>query len=432
MRIGKISFLFGFILYLVAGTALAAQTFPTIERNPLIKAGTLPNEVMYYLAPNPSSKGYANFVLVQKGNAGTEDSRALLNNLPHFKKKSPYAFLASKGVGYGRDGYISSRDGSMVFSFRDVPTFDSAAADSTILLIFDLIQAYKGEQAIVVSGDFELASLEGKLRIFALTVTPRGASAPDKEYVWAPSNTIRLLHTENNTNNLASLSFIWSAPRTPEELLNSPQPIVSYYYAKQLEYIVQKRVQKLFFQENIPLGGTRSRYSSSADSAGDEKHSFSVSFGVENLNKATSLFASVFSELDTWGVSEAEYLDAKMATLYSSNKAFSSAFATNRSSHNDVLTEQCISAFLYGTNPPSPEAVRAFFNRRKIAPETELELFNQYVLALLDPKKALEIRCDTPSGSLNKDSLLASFTAAWQNAAPATTSPKAQIGRAHV
>lgn len=88
--------------------------------------------------------------------------------------------MASKGVGYGPKGYISYRGDNTVFTFPDVPTFDSDATDSTILLIFDLIQAYKGEQAIIVSGDFIETRLEGELRIFALTVTPREKLPPKK------------------------------------------------------------------------------------------------------------------------------------------------------------------------------------------------------------------------------------------------------------
>jgi predicted Zn-dependent peptidase len=418
MRLSKIRIFLGIILLFSATFMAAGQDLPIIGQSSSIKVGILPNEVSYYLAPNNTSKGYANFVLVQKGNANIDRSRDLLLNLPHFQKKSPYEFLASKGVGYGPEGYISYRGDNTVFTFPDVPTFDSDATDSTILLIFDLIQAYKGEQAIIVSGDFIETRLEGELRIFALTVTPREKTPAKEEYVWAPSESLRSLHTENNTRNLATLSCIWNAPRTPRHLLNTPLPAVTYMYARGLQHIVEKRIRTRFFQEDLPIAGVSSRYYSSAFSSGDERHEFSVSVGMEDLEMAVISLASIFAELDTKGAYLEEFQDAKIAIITSAGKAIATPVS------NSFLAEECVSSFLYGTNLASTEELSAFFERRQIPPERELSLFNSFAFALFDPHKALEIRFDTPAGPIDKNALISTFHAAWDIAASSPVQPE--------
>ena len=166
------------VLFLLAGGLCApAKDFPTIGKNPGITVGSLPDNVSYYLAENDITKGYANFILVQKSFSDVDHSRGLLLDLPHFKEMAPYEFLASKGVGYGQGGYVSYPDGNTVFSFEDVPTYDSAASDSTLLLIFDLVKAFDGEQAIIICGDIAPKDMESRLHVFSLTVGPRTGHA---------------------------------------------------------------------------------------------------------------------------------------------------------------------------------------------------------------------------------------------------------------
>ncbi|MBO4426964.1 MAG: hypothetical protein J5771_00565, partial [Bacteroidales bacterium] len=213
---------------------LAASVFGAAAA---VTTGTLPSNVRYYLAPGTTSKGYANFVLVQKGIASADAARGNLLKLEHFTKKAPYEFLASKGIGYGPEGYVSYPDGNTVYNFREVPTFDKSVTDSTILLIFDLVRSFQGDQAIVIAGDFNQAQIESKLNLFSLTITPRRSSASKKEYSWNPAEGPAFIHTENNSSRTAGISLSWTSPRTPDDRLNSPQPLVSHMYAAQLSKV---------------------------------------------------------------------------------------------------------------------------------------------------------------------------------------------------
>ena len=380
MHHGKIILFAALLLASATVLPAAGGDLPKISQTSSIKTGTLPNRISYYLAPNNTSKGYANFVLVQKGNSNKDRSRQLLTDLPHFRKTPPYKFLASKGIGYGPDGYVSSRDGNTVFTFKDVPVFDSAASDSTLLLIFDLIQEYGGEQAVIVCGDFNQSELEGELRIFSLSVTPRGKRPFKDKYVWNPSPEPVVVHTENNTPNLATLTLTWNSPRTPYDRLKTPQPLVSRMYAGALQNVAEKRIVRRFMREGIPIAAVSSQYIDSAHSSGDERHSFSVSVDSLNLEMAVISMASIFAELDSKGACPEEYQDAKMAMLTAVSKE------AGMSESNASIAERCISAYLYGTNLTSPDVANGFFARRQIAPARELSLFNSFVSSLLDPE----------------------------------------------
>ena len=408
-------------LVLTAVFPVFAQNLPVIPRSSAVKVGMLPSNVRYYLAPGNTSKGYANFVLVQKGKASSDASRSLLLKLEHFRKKAPYRFLASKGVGYGPDGFISHPDGNTVFRFNDVPTFDKEAADSTILLIFDLIRSCEGEQAIVVAGDFNQSELESKLYLFSLTVTPRRPVASRPRYEWKPEYGPAFIHTENNTRKIAGITLSWNSPRTPYGRLLTAQPLVSRMYASQLGRVLERRIQRRFIKDGIPLAGFTPRYLDSSCSAGDERYEFTVNFSIDDLDAATAAIAEVFSSLDSFGATAAELTDARMEVLAAMERALSLP------SGNAAMADECVSSFLYGTNIVSPDEIRSFFTRRQMSPEQDLKLFNGFVSALFDPRRALSIRCDTPQGELDGNAFLERFMNAWEAAPLGVDSPAVSV-----
>lgn len=400
------SLIIGFFLALCC-LQVPAEELPVIKKSSQITIGTLPNNVRFYLAENSTTKGYANFMLVQKGGADISRSRSLLRRLPHFTDITPYNFLSSKGIGYGPEGYVSYPDGNTVFSFNEVPTFDTAACDSTILLIFDLVSEYDGEQAVVVCGDISQKEIESKLYVFSLNVSPRNSLAGRKPYSWEPSENIRFVHTRNNTRDLVELSFVWDSPRTPQDRMNTPQPLVSYMFAQELGHVLRRRVSRRFMQGGIPLAALDVRYSDSSASSGDEQYEFCISIGRKDLDKAVHLMSAIFSELDSDGASWEEFNDAKNSMLAASGKQLSAPIT------NSMLADQCKSSFLYGSNIPAPDAVLNFFKGRKLEPERELTLFNGFVSSLLDSQRGLTIRCDAPNGVINGDAVLSSFVSSW-------------------
>ena len=414
MHQGKTGIISGLLLFFAAVFTAAGQGFPTIRQTSAVKTGTLPSNVRYYLAQQNSSKAYAKFVLVQKNNTERQVSRGLLSDLPHFVNRKPHEFLASRGISPGKDGYISYRDGSTIFSFEGVPSFDPSVSDSTLLLIFDLVQAFEGEQAIIVSGDFDRARLEERLKVFSLNVTPRKSAPAPGEYIWNPNAAPIFESAEDAPYRLATISCVWKAPRTPDSRLLSAQPIVSEMYARELAAVVEKRVRSRFFSEKIPFASFVSNYKSSSYSAGDERHEFIVTVAPEDVEFALVSLASIFAEIDSKGVLAQEFEDAKMQVM--------PLFLRRGSAAGEDLAGQCISAFLYGSNIPDRGAVRSFFEGRMIAPEREIELFNAYAGALLHPRRGLEIHCSVPKGqTVDSEQLISTFESAWEIAANSPT-----------
>ena len=58
--------LFTLVAALLLSISVPAQNLPALPGDPAVKQGVLPNGMKYYLSSNPSSKGRADFALVQK------------------------------------------------------------------------------------------------------------------------------------------------------------------------------------------------------------------------------------------------------------------------------------------------------------------------------------------------------------------------------
>ncbi|MBR5923895.1 MAG: hypothetical protein IKZ60_00400, partial [Bacteroidales bacterium] len=385
-------------IFLAISSALSAQQLPTLSQQKGINSGRFANGISFYIVPNTSSKGYANFALVQKGIDNQEDARAALG----------YDFLASKGVGYTRDGFISYSGGSAIFSFEDVPTFQSVALDSTIVLLFNLIDKFKGEQAIVACGDLDAAKLKDRLYIMSLTVSKR-TPAPEKEpYIWNPTDQARFIHYNNHCRNLSEIRVTYSTSRTPLKYMSTPQPLVTRMYSRLLGYILRKRMESLFAEKDLPLGYMRFRYVDSSQTDEDEQYSFVVGVAEEDVSAATALISSVLADLDKNGASADEFLDAKSAFSTWVQKTSATAIS------NKDLVSLCTANYIYGAGMPSRDEVVKFFSGRKISLEQDLSMFNRFVSALVDVRRNLTVQYGTPSDSLDLASLQKVFRDSWK------------------
>ncbi len=132
------------VLAVLTGTGSRAAS--PLKDDPSITRGTLPNGITYYVATNPVLTRKADFALVQKDFLDEAASRKALVELPVFGKRRPLDFMADRGVGYNRNGFISYGSGSTVFHFRNVP-LDQATTDSTLLMMMGIAGACPGSQA---------------------------------------------------------------------------------------------------------------------------------------------------------------------------------------------------------------------------------------------------------------------------------------------
>ena len=391
-------------IFLAVSAGLSAQDLPTLGQQAGIITGHFANGISYYIVPNTSSKGYANLALIQKGVDNQEDARSALD----------YSFPASKGVGYTRDGYISYAGGAAVFKFEDVPTFQSVALDSTIVLLFNLIGSHKGEQAIVACGDLDAPRLKDRLYLMSLTVSKRTPAQEKEPYIWAPSDKARFIHYNNGCRTLSEIRVVYSTSRTPAKYMSTPQPLVADMYARQLGYILRKRVEALFREQNIALGYLRFKYTDSSKTDSDEQYSFVVGVAEEDIATATGLISGVLADLDKNGVSPEEFMDAKSAFQVWAQQVSATAL-TNRE-----YVSICAANYIYGASMASRKEIMNFFGGRRIALEQDLSMFNRFVSALLDVLRNLTVQYGTPADSLDTSSLQKDFQSSWK--APAEAS----------
>lgn len=349
---------------------MPAQNLPALQKDGAVTTGSLANGISYYLVTNPSMKGVADFALVRKGVCDTLAARKELSSLPHFNKTIPYKFLSRKGIGCRPEGYVSYRDDATIFRFDDVPVFDQAASDTTLLMLFDLISSKPLQHAIVIAGDINTSAIKERMNVFSLMVPSRNPTYKKREYVWRPASTPEYSFIPSGGS---SVTVDFRSPRTPDDQMNTIQPFISELFSGSLRTIVTSRLRESFLGRDIPVKSFAVEYLGSADGSGDERFRVNVQTSRDQLMPASMTVASVLSEICSKGIGTEEYLVARNSVL--------NGFLKTQT--NDALVLQCVSSYLYGSDLASPVTKANFFSSRNMSPKAETELFNGYTLALL-------------------------------------------------
>lgn len=350
---------------------MPAQNLPALQKDGAITTGNLTNGISYYLVTNPSMKGVADFALVRKGVGDTLAARKELSSLPHFNKTIPYKFLSRKGIGCRPEGYVSYRSDAAIFRFDDVPVFDQAASDTTLLMLFDLIAAQPRQHAIIIAGDINPAAIKERMNVFALMVPYRSPAYKKKEYVWRPSSGTEYSFIPSDQT---SVTVEFRSPRTPDDQMNTIQPFISELFSGVLKEVVSGRLYETLLSRGIPVSNVVVTNEGSADSSGDELFHVRVESTASRLMPSTMAVASTLSEIYAKGIGIEEYKVARNSVLNSFLKPQT----------NDALVHRCVSSYLYGADLAAPATKARFFSSRNMSPKAELDLFNSYVSALFE------------------------------------------------
>ena len=352
---------------LLSAFFLSGQEMPSLGTADEIKHGSFPNGLEYYLVGNSSEKGFADFALVAKSPYKSSD-RALLDSLPHFGARKPYRFLADNGVSYSQSGYMEGGAEARIVRFDRVPVYNADVADSTLMLLVDMAASTSAPQAVVVSGDIDVAKFRERLDLLSMMV-PRLDDATDTNgYEWEPRDSMRMIVTYNSTDNVAAVNAIYRARRLPRSLMNTLQPLVTQAYSSILGDIVAERTEDMFRERGIPLGEISLAYHGSAESSGDEYYSFSVFTSAGRLDDATAALASVLSSIDKNGVTPAELEDTKFRM-----KSELKRMEFGRKLSNAEYVQKCIASYLYGSNLASEASVNRYIMGRSLPADSPQE-----------------------------------------------------------
>ena len=411
-----------------------SQGLPLMPSDPAVSTGVLPNGMSYYVVNNPTTKGVADFALIQMTGHQTvpENSSELtfsvaqdaVTELPRLGSSSPQAFLASHGVVPGKDGFVKVSENATLFHFRDVLISQGeAVVDSTLLVLFDIADRGSREadsflgrwyapadQAIIVSGDVTSASISEKLKLMSY-MTPARESIKRGEYQWKESEEPVFDTAPYMTRNLATVSATWTFPRTPKEYMNTIQPAIYEMFVAELGTIAGERIEMSLREEKIPATDVSFQHITSVRSLGDEFFTISVSVSPEHAADAVRILASTMSSLDAGTATVHELEMARKRYVSSLAKRAANPFKSN----SDYV-ERCASAFLYNSSLSSEREIVDFLRSRDLDPSTELTHFNNIAAALLDGRRNLTVECRVGGGqefgSAHLESL---FADAWSD-----------------
>jgi len=397
---------FFLLLLLLPSANVLAQGLPLIPKAQEINVGTLQNGADFFFVKNIRETGYADFALVRQSSKDGQELRDALKQLPHFTGSNPYEFLTGIGVGYGPGGFVSSDGQFETMRFPHVPVHDQQVCDSTLLLIFDVMSLSDVPQAVIVSGDIDVATIRERSNLLSLMASflpPHNEVASD---AWIQRDTLRYVSLRNQTRNSVVIKLIYSSRRTSPADMKTVLPLVTGMYAEELGYVIDARLRASFREEKIPLTGLKFSYKDSSSDLEDERFSFSLVVPADKIDASMRLAGSILGDLDRNGVSRHELLAARnrMSALWLEKPA---------GSLNSEYVDKCLDSYRYGSDLASDEYVRRMYVRRGMQTENELQLFNNFASALLDPEKNLVLRVDAPDPEEIEISALASFRLGW-------------------
>ena len=401
--------LFTFVAALLLSISVPAQNLPVLPADPAVKQGVLPNGMKYYLSSNSSSKGMADFALVQKTGLYTSSdtasaevvalARLALDNVPRLENSTPQKFMTSHGAAAGKGGFAEISDDATVFRFPGVRLSDGKAVlDSALLVVMDMTERVSwsddeffrkwyapSDQAIIVCGDIDVNSTAEKLKMLSY-MTPKRASEPRKEYVWTSNDESVFEVSDIQRDGLEAVSMTWRSARQPRNLMNTVQTATFGMTMDILGEVAGNRVRKILKDKGIPVANVTGVYLPAYETPYDETFTVSVYVDPEDADEALLTVAEVMASLDGAGVSVNEFRAARSKFIDELHE--SSAYPVRQ---NAEYVDRCISAFLYDSSLASDTEILKYHRSRNLPDTTGTRLFNDIVAALLDGSKDLVV-----------------------------------------
>lgn len=403
--------LFTFVAALLLSISVPAQNLPVLPADPAVKQGVLPNGMKYYLSSNSSSKGIADFALVQKTGLYTASdtaasevvdlARLALDQVPRLEGSTPQKFMTSHGAAAGKGGFAEITDDATVFRFPGVRLSDGKSVlDSALLVVMDMTERVSwsddeffrkwyapSDQAIIVCGDIDVNSTAEKLKMLSY-MTPKRTSEPRKEHVWTSIDEPVFEVSDMQRDGLAAVSMTWRSARQPRNLINTVQTATFGMTMDILGEIASNRIRKVLRDRGMPMADVACAYLPAYKTPYDETFTVSVYVDRDDADEALLSVAEVMASLDGAGASANEFRAARKKFIDGLHE--SSAFPVRQ---NAEYVDRCISAFLYDSSLASDSEILKYHRSRNLPDTTGTRLFNDIVAALLDGSKDLVVGC---------------------------------------
>ena len=426
------------LIYLFLTVTLKAADLPKLPVDPAVTKGVLPNGMAYCLVANPTSKGVADFALVQRTGSRTSSdiqaialARNVLADVPQIGRGiSPQKFFSSNGAYPGPDGYVRVDDEYTLYRFSGMSLTKASSLDSALVVLIGMADKLaKADQqkwysasdnAIIISGDIDSKSVVSKLQMLSY-ITPSADSQPRKSYEWEGTDTPSYLVQKSPKAAFSEVKVMWRAPRVPDQYVGTLQPYIQKMYIAMLGDIATERIRSAFKLSDQPYASVTYRHAASSDKAGDEKFMVKVVVEPKAIETALDIVSQTLSSLETKGASSEELELARRRYL----RRFGTR-VTKPVKDNSDYVDLCVNAYLLGIPVVNMPDVFKAYTANAVEPEKQQVLFKSIADALLDPGANLTITCTTPE-DITSARVEAVFQSSWERGRTVLPPPGTQV-----
>lgn len=342
-------------------TIMPAQELSLLPQDPAVKCGVLPNGLSCYVTANASSEGIADFALVRRDYTGNET----------------------------------------VLSLEDVLTSAEQSVDSTLLLIMKQVEAdaVPADQAVVVSGDVDAASVIMKLKYMSLMIAS-SAPSPLPDYKWEGDGKLNVSSVRDTLKGLSTVRCEWNAARAPWEYMNTVQSAIYEKAVWEMGKVAQMWIRRNLRELGVPVADVMFRYSGNVRGVVDEKLAVEVTVALRDEMVAENQMLAVLSALDQGNVADSDLLLAENEYMLSLERLSGRPVIDN-----GEYVRMCTDAFLYNRPLSGARERLGYFVSKDVPARSRKKIFTGIVSALLDVASLTDTVAQVSSGIMLSDTL---------------------------
>lgn len=342
-------------------TIMPAQELSLLPQDPAVKCGVLPNGLSCYVTANASSEGIADFALVRRDYTGNET----------------------------------------VLSLEDVLTSAEQSVDSTLLLIMKQVEAdaVPADQAVVVSGDVDAASVIMKLKYMSLMIAS-SAPSPLPDYKWEGDGKLNVSSVRDTLKGLSTVRCEWNAARAPWEYMNTVQSAIYEKAVWEMGKVAQMWIRRNLRELGVPVADVMFRYSGNVRGVVDEKLAVEVTVALRDEKVAENQMLAVLSALDQGNVADSDLLLAENEYMLSLERLSGRPVIDN-----GEYVRMCTDAFLYNRPLSGARERLDYFVSKDVPARSRKKIFTGIVSALLDVASLTDTVAQVSSGIMLSDTL---------------------------
>lgn len=349
------------VFYLFNTLLAFAQKPALLPADPAIRSNVFSNGLSCYVVDNKSEKGVADFLLIRRGHEG---------------------------------GEVLCRVEDKILRNEDV-------LDSTLLYLMRRVSAdcIPADQALVVSGDVDAASVMSRLRYMSLMIDGSQPS-PMPAYEWKGDGMVRHSCLSDSLKGISTVIMEWNAPRTPVEYTNTVQPAVYGKSVAEIGNVACRWIRRSLFRLDVPVADVSFDIKDSFDGYSDEKYELTVTVAEKDSSAAIGVAYSVLDAIDRGLTSDSDIRLAE--NIYMSDLGRKAGRPVWK---NSDYTKICVDAFLYNA-PLSTDRERfAFFRSKDVSYQIRRNVFSDIASALIDVGPVSDTLSDLPLNIMLNDTL---------------------------